>query len=130
MSVAATPIGGRSWAAAPASPWMRTGARPRIVKVKRFDIEPMFEEDAVERMEELEHSFYVFVNAETERLAVLYRRTDGDYGLIEPEVGGQLRQGPAAGRQGLIRAPAWRGRRHQSPAVASSVGQPCSGCSR
>lgn len=62
-------------------------AHPRIVKVKRFDIEPMFEEDAVERMEELEHSFYVFVNAETERLAVLYKRTDGDYGLIEPEVG-------------------------------------------
>jgi len=61
---------------------------PRIVKVKRFDIEPMFEEDAVDRMEELEHSFYVFVNAETERLAVLYRRNDGDYGLIEPTVGG------------------------------------------
>ena len=66
---------------------------PRIVKVKRFDIEPMFEEDAVDRMEELEHSFYVFVNAETERLAVLYRRNDGDYGLIEPTVGGSYAQG-------------------------------------
>ncbi len=67
--------------------------QPRIVKVKRFDIEPMFEEDAVERMEELEHSFFVFVNAETERVAVLYRRTDGDYGLIEPELGGSYAKG-------------------------------------
>jgi putative sigma-54 modulation protein len=62
---------------------------PAIVKVKRFAIEPMFEEDAVARMEELGHSFFVFVNAENERLAVLYRRNDGAYGLIEPSVGGQ-----------------------------------------
>jgi putative sigma-54 modulation protein len=61
----------------------------RIVKVKRFDIEPMFEEDAVGEMEELGHSFFVFVDAATERLAVLYKRNDGDYGLIEPTVGGQ-----------------------------------------
>src|SRR5919202_1821059 len=60
----------------------------RIVKVKRFAIEPMFEEDAVTRMEELGHTFFVFVNAENERLAVLYRRDDGNYGLIEPIVGG------------------------------------------
>jgi putative sigma-54 modulation protein len=62
--------------------------RPRVVKVKRFAIEPMFEEDAVAQMEELGHSFFVFVNAENERLGVLYRRNDGDYGLIEPSVGG------------------------------------------
>lgn len=62
-------------------------AAPRIVKVKRFAIEPMFEEDAVARMEELGHSFFVFVNAENESLGVLYRRRDGDYGLIEPETG-------------------------------------------
>jgi putative sigma-54 modulation protein len=61
---------------------------------KRFAIEPMFEEDAVSRMEELGHSFFVFVNAENERVAVLYRRRDGDYGLIEPTVGG----GYSAGR--------------------------------
>ena len=95
-SAAATPIGGRSWAAAPASPLDEERTRPRIVKVKRFDIEPMFEEDAVERMEELEHSFYVFVNAETERLAVLYKRTDGDYGLIEPEAGVSYAKGQRA----------------------------------
>jgi putative sigma-54 modulation protein len=65
----------------------------RIVKVKRFAIEPMFEEDAVERMEELGHLFFVFVNAESERVAVLYRRQDGDYGLIEPVVGGDYTKG-------------------------------------
>ncbi len=51
---------------------------PSIVKVKRFAIEPMFEEDAVARMEELGHDFFVFVNAESERTAVLYRRRDGE----------------------------------------------------
>ncbi len=65
----------------------------RIVKVKRFAIEPMFEEDAVAAMEELGHQFFVFVNAETERVAILYKRQDGDYGLIEPVVGGDYTQG-------------------------------------
>ena len=70
----------------------------RIVKVKRFAIEPMFEEDAVAAMEELGHQFYVFVNAETERLAVLYRRKDGDLGLIEPVLGGEYtRKGKGKG---------------------------------
>ena len=59
------------------------------MKTKRFAIEPMFEEDAVAAMEDLGHDFYVFVNAETERLAVLYRRRDGDFGLIEPMLGGE-----------------------------------------
>ena len=48
----------------------------------------MFEEDAIAEMDELGHSFFLFVNAETERLAVIYRRDDGDFGLIEPVVGG------------------------------------------
>ncbi len=65
----------------------------RIVKVKRFDIEPMFEEDAVARMNELGHSFFVFVNAENERVAILYRRREGDYGLIEPALGGDYTKG-------------------------------------
>jgi putative sigma-54 modulation protein len=61
---------------------------PLVVKIKRFAIEPMFEEDAVSRMEELGHTFFIFVNAENERIAVLYRRRDGRYGLIEPTIGG------------------------------------------
>jgi putative sigma-54 modulation protein len=65
---------------------------PRIVKVKRFAIEPMFEEDAVAAMEELGHQFFVFANAETERVAILYRRDDGDFGLIEPVIGGGYTQ--------------------------------------
>lgn len=60
----------------------------QVVKVKRFAIEPMFEEDAIARMEELGHAFFIFVNAENERIAVLYRRKDGRYGLIEPAIGG------------------------------------------
>lgn len=66
---------------------------PRIVKSKRFAIEPMFEEDALARMEELGHDFFLFVNAENERLALLYRRDDGDFGLIEPVVGGAYASG-------------------------------------
>jgi putative sigma-54 modulation protein len=60
----------------------------QVVKVKRFAIEPMFEEDAITRMEELGHTFFIFVNAENEQVAVLYRRKDGRYGLIEPAIGG------------------------------------------
>ncbi len=60
----------------------------RVVKIKRCAIEPMFEEDAISRMEELGHTFFIFVNAENEQIAVLYRRRDGRYGLIEPVIGG------------------------------------------
>jgi len=61
----------------------------RIVKTKRFAIEPMFEEDALARMEELGHHFFIFVNAESEKVCVLYKRCAGDYGLIEPMIGGE-----------------------------------------
>ncbi len=60
------------------------GRERRIVKTKRFALEPMFEEDAIAEMEELGHAFFIFVNAESERLNLLYRRRDGDFGLIEP----------------------------------------------
>jgi putative sigma-54 modulation protein len=71
----------------------------RIVKVKRFAIEPMFEEDAIAAMEELGHRFFVFVNAENERVEVLYARDDGSYGLIEPIVGGTYSGGGKNGRR-------------------------------
>ena len=74
------------------------GHDQRIVKKKRFAIEPMFEEDAIAAMDELGHRFFVFVDAETERIAVLYARDDGDYGLIEPVVGGEYTKGRAKGR--------------------------------
>ena len=64
-------------------------SRPSVVRIKRFDMEPMFEEDAIARMEELGHAFFVFLNAEHQRICVLYGRRDGTYGLIEPVVGGR-----------------------------------------
>jgi len=64
------------------------GHEPRVVKTKRFAIEPMFEEDAIAAMQELGHTFYVSVNAENEQIAILYARDDGDFGMIEPSVGG------------------------------------------
>jgi putative sigma-54 modulation protein len=57
---------------------------PQVVKTKRFDMLPMFEEDAIAQMEELGHAFFVFLSAETDEVAVLYRRRDGNYGVIEP----------------------------------------------
>jgi len=65
------------------------GRERRVVKSKRFAIQPMFEEDAIAEMESLGHAFFVFVNAESERVNVLYRRRDGDFGLIEPIVAGE-----------------------------------------
>ena len=70
-----------------------TAPERRIVKTKRFAIEPMFEEDAVARMEGLGHQFFVYVDAESERVHILYRRNDGNLGLIEPVVGGEYTKG-------------------------------------
>ena len=86
------------------------GRERQIVKTKRFAIEPMFEEDALSAMEALGHQFYVFVNAETEQIAILYARGDGDLGLIEPVIGGEYSQGYGRGNgRGGIRAD---GRQH------------------
>lgn len=60
---------------------------PRVVEIKRYDMTPMFEEDAILRMDELGHAFFVFLNAETDRIGVVYRRGDGSYGMIDPVVG-------------------------------------------
>lgn len=57
----------------------------RIVKTKRFGIKPMYAEDACIQMELLGHSFFVFCNAETDEVNVVYKRKDGAFGLIEPE---------------------------------------------
>ena len=59
---------------------------PRVVEIKRYDMTPMFEEDAILRMDELGHAFFVFLNAETDRIGVVYRRGDGSYGMIDPVV--------------------------------------------
>ena len=57
----------------------------KVVKRKRYAIEPMTLADATEQMERLEHSFFLFVDSATDEPRLLYRRNDGNYGLIEPE---------------------------------------------
>ena len=58
----------------------------KIIRSKKFDIKPMYPEDACVQMELLGHNFFVFCNAETDQVNVVYRRKGGTYGLIEPEV--------------------------------------------
>jgi putative sigma-54 modulation protein len=67
-------------------------SEPAVVKVKRFDMVPMFEEDAIARMEELGHAFFVFLNAEGGGVCVVYRRSGGDYGMIEPIIAPERRR--------------------------------------
>lgn len=61
---------------------------PRIVRRKQFPITPMDANEAIEQMELLGHeNFFIFFNFETDSINVVYRRRDGTYGLIEPELG-------------------------------------------
>ena len=57
----------------------------RIVRSKQFEMKPMYPEDACVQMELLGHSFFVFCNAETDEINVVYKRKGNTYGLIEPE---------------------------------------------
>lgn len=58
----------------------------KIVRTKKFDIKPMYPEDACIQMELLGHNFFVFCNAETDQVNVVYKRKGDTYGLIEPEL--------------------------------------------
>ncbi len=64
-----------------------TVAPREVVKVKRFAIKPMSVAEAIDQMELLGHDFFLFFNADAEEINLLYRRKDGNYGLIEPEMG-------------------------------------------
>ena len=59
---------------------------PQLVKTKSFAYKPMYSDEAIEQMELLGHSFFVFTDAETDLVNVVYRRRDGNYGLIVPEI--------------------------------------------
>jgi putative sigma-54 modulation protein len=61
-----------------------TDLESRIVRTKQFQMKPMSAEEAAMHMELLDHDFFVFTSAETGDINVLYRRRDGDFGLIEP----------------------------------------------
>lgn len=56
-----------------------------ISRSKKYDVKPMYPEDACVQMELLGHSFYVFINAETDQVNVVYKRKGNTYGIIEPE---------------------------------------------
>ena len=58
----------------------------QIIRTKKFDIKPMYPEDACVQMELLGHNFFAFVNAETDEINVVYRRKGGTYGIMEPDV--------------------------------------------
>jgi len=58
-----------------------------VVRVKRFAVKPMSVAEAADQMELLGHDFFLFFNADAEELNLLYRRKDGNYGLIEPDLG-------------------------------------------
>jgi putative sigma-54 modulation protein len=58
----------------------------QIVKVKQFPVKPMTPEEAVLQLELVGHDFFVFRNADTDEVNVVYRRNSGGYGLIEPQL--------------------------------------------
>lgn len=58
---------------------------PQVMRTKRFAIKPMPVDEAIMQMNLLGHNFFVFSNADTEEVNVVYRRRDGNFGLIEPE---------------------------------------------
>ena len=58
-----------------------------IVRRKQVALVPMSEEEAIDQMELLGHDFFIFYNAESATIGVLYRREDGNYGVLEPEIG-------------------------------------------
>ena len=59
---------------------------PEVVKVKRFIVKSMTVDESTEQMELLGHDFFLFVNVENGELNLIYRRKDGNYGLIVPEL--------------------------------------------
>lgn len=76
---------GRASSPGPDKSSQKPTARKRVVKVKRFSVKPMSVDEAAAQMELLGHDFFLFLNAESERLSLLYKRREGNYGLIEPE---------------------------------------------
>jgi putative sigma-54 modulation protein len=77
-------VPGKAMPADLTSPAAEAEEGPRIVRTKRFTVKPMAVDEAVMQMNLLGHSFFVFTNAETEDVNVVYRRKDGNYGLIDP----------------------------------------------
>ncbi len=60
--------------------------KPKLVRKKTFPLKPMASDEAILQMELLGHNFFVYMDADTEDVNVIYKRKDGDYGLIQPEI--------------------------------------------
>jgi putative sigma-54 modulation protein len=73
-------------ATAPAEAEAPEEERGKLVRTKRFTVTAMAPDEAIEQMELLGHDFFVFYNADSEEMNIVYRRQDGNYGLLEPEV--------------------------------------------
>ena len=58
----------------------------KIVRTKRFEMRPMSPDEAIEQMELLDHHFFVFLNTDENAINVMYKRNDGNYGLLQPEI--------------------------------------------
>ncbi len=93
---------------------------PRIVKTKQFTVKPMTPEEAALQLELVGHDFFVFTNAESQETAVVYRRRDGNYGLIEAQ-SGQAGLGLASQRQRQAEIPAAQSWLAGAPAGTRSV---------
>ena len=76
----------RTMDSAPQEPEPAPAEPRRVVKTKRFTLKPMPLDEATEQMELLGHDFFLFVDSDSGKANLLYRRKDGDYGLIEPSV--------------------------------------------
>ena len=64
-------------------PEVETAENGELVKTKKFELAPMTTEEAIVQMEMLQHNFFVFLDAETDNVNVVYKRNDEDYGLLE-----------------------------------------------
>jgi putative sigma-54 modulation protein len=70
----------------PIEPLDEEDEKVAIVRRKQVSLIPMSEDEAIDQMELLGHNFFIFYNAETAKIGVLYRREDGNYGVLEPDV--------------------------------------------
>lgn len=66
--------------------YKETNEEKRVIKRKTFDLRPMHEEEAIMQMELLNHNFFVFLNAKTEKVEILYKRKDNNFGTIEVNI--------------------------------------------
>ncbi|HYM14231.1 MAG TPA: ribosome-associated translation inhibitor RaiA, partial [Dehalococcoidia bacterium] len=64
----------------------------KVVRLKRFDASPMSEEEALAQMDLIGHDFFIFLDAKTDDFALLYRRKDGDYGMLAPKRRGRANE--------------------------------------